>query len=101
MSYSKEIYELDKIKELIKPVIDKHGITEVYIFGSYSRNEARSDSDIDIYCDSGDIDTLIKESAFINELEAVLKKKVDVVTIGSRMHPFFKEQLDKDKIRII
>ena len=101
MEYNKDVYTLDKIKELIKPVIDKHGITEVYLFGSYARNEARSDSDIDLYCSSGDIETLIQESAFIRELEAALNKKVDLVTIGSQMHPFFKEQLDKDMIRII
>ena len=101
MEYNKDVYTLDKIKELIKPVIDKHGITEVYLFGSYARNEARSDSDIDLYCSSGDIETLIQESAFIRELEAALNKKVDLVTIGSQMHPFFKEQLDNDMIRII
>ena len=76
MEYNKDVYTLDKIKELIKPVIDKHGITEVYLFGSYARNEARSDSDIDLYCSSGDIETLIQESAFIRELEAALNKKL-------------------------
>ena len=101
MKANKEIYTLERIKELIEPVMDKHQITEVYIFGSYARGEARSDSDVDIYCSSGDIETLIEESAFINELSEVLKKKVDLVTIGSKMHAFFKEQLDKDKIRII
>ena len=101
MRLNKDIYTLDQIKELVKPVMDKYGIAEVYIFGSYARNEARSDSDVDIYCSSGDIQTLIEESAFIRELESALNKKVDVVTIGSKMHSFFKEQLDKDKIRII
>ena len=101
MRRNKDIYTLDQIKELIKPVMDKHSIAEVYIFGSYARHEARSDSDIDIYCSSGDIESLIQESALIRELESALSKKVDVVAIGSKMHPFFKEQLDKDKIRII
>ena len=101
MEHSKDIYTLVKIKELIKPVMDKHQITEVYIFGSYARGEARSDSDVDIYCSSGDVKSLIQESAFIRELETALHKKVDLVTIGSRMHDYFREQLDKDKVRII
>ena len=101
MKYSKDIYTLEKIKGLIKPVMDKHQITEVYIFGSYARGQARSDSDVDIYCSSGDLESLIQESAFIRELETALCKKVDLVTIGSQMHDYFREQLDKDKIRII
>lgn len=101
MKPNKEIYTLERIKELIKPVMDKHQVAEVYIFGSYARGEARSDSDVDIYCSSGDVETLLQEVNFIEELEKALHKKVDLVTIGSKMHDFFRKQLDKDKIRII
>ena len=83
------------------PVIDKHQITEVYIFGSYARGEANGGSDVDIYCGKGDVKSLYDEVDFKEELEIALGKKVDVVTIGSQMHDYFKEQLDKDKIRII
>ena len=34
------------------------------------------------------------------DIEEALGKKVDVVTIGSKMHQYFKEQLEKDKIKI-
>ena len=101
MKPNKEIYTLEKIKKLIKPVMDKHQITEVYIFGSYARGEARSDSDIDIYCGAGDVKTLYDETDFIEELEKALSKKVDLVTIGSKMSSFFERQLNKDKIKII
>ena len=94
------ILTIKQIKERIKPVIDKHGIDEVYLFGSYSRGEANSNSDVDIYCSSGDLKSLLDEVSFIEELESALSKKVDVVTIGSQMHWYFKEQLEKDKIRI-
>ena len=94
------ILTIKQIKERIKPVIDKHGIDEVYLFGSYARGEANSNSDVDIYCSSGDLKSLLDEVSFIEELESALSKKVDVVTIGSQMHWYFKEQLEKDKIRI-
>ena len=94
------VLTIKQIRERIKPVMVKHNIDEVYLFGSYARGEARSDSDVDIYCSSGDIRTLYDEIDFIEELEHALGKKVDVVTIGSEMRYYFKEQLEEDKIRI-
>lgn len=95
-----EILTIKEIKRRIKPVMEKHGIDEVYLFGSYARGEANRNSDVDIYCSNGDIETLYHVVAFNEELEKALGKKVDVVTIGSQMHDFFRQQLDEDKIRI-
>ena len=95
-----EILTIKEIKQRIKPVMEKHGIDEVYLFGSYARGEANRNSDVDIYCSSGDIRTLYHEVDFNEELEKALGKKVDVVTIGSQMHDFFRQQLEEDKIRI-
>ncbi len=97
---SPSILTIKQIKERIRPVIQKHGIKEVYLFGSYARGEANSNSDIDIYCDSGDADTLIKLSAFKREMKEALEKDVDIVTIGSSIDDYFREQLEEDKIRI-
>lgn len=94
------ILTIKQIKERIKPVMERHGVKSVYLFGSYARGEANSNSDIDIYCDRGDVDTLFKAVAFNDELEKALGKKVDVVTIGSRMHDFFRQQLEEDMIKI-
>ena len=97
---SPEILTIKQIKERIKPVMSKHHIDEVYLFGSYARGEANRNSDVDIYCGKGDVDTLWKFSSFCDELEEALGKKVDVVTIGSQMDDYFKQQLDEDKIKI-
>lgn len=94
------VLTIKQIKERIKPIMVRHGIKNVYLFGSYARGEANSNSDVDIYCDSGDVDTLFKAVAFNKELEKALGKKVDVVTIGSRMHDYFKKQLEEDMIKI-
>ncbi len=95
------ILTIKEIKTKIKPVIDKHKIKEVYLFGSYARGEANAESDVDIYCSKGDVDSLLKRSALIRELKEALGKEVDVVTIGSNLKDRFKEQLDQDKIQII
>lgn len=94
------ILTIKQIKERIKPIMLNHKIENVYLFGSYSRGEANRDSDVDIYCDKGDVDTLWKFSSFCDELEEALGKKVDVVTIGSQMHEYFRQQLEEDMIKI-
>ena len=94
------ILTVKQIRERIRPIVEKHHIDEVYLFGSYARGEAGPDSDVDIYCSSGDIETLYGEMDLIDELEQALGKKVDLVTIGSQMHEFFRKQLEEDKIRI-
>ena len=97
---SSGILTIKQIKTLIKPVINKYHISDVYLFGSYARGEARSDSDVDIYCSSGDIKSLFMLSHLKGELEEALGKKVDVVTIGSQMHDYFKRSLEEDMIKI-
>lgn len=94
------ILTIKQIKERIKPIMNKHNVKDVYLFGSYSRGEANRNSDVDIYCGEGDIRTLYDEVDFIDELEKALGKKVDVVTIGSQMHDFFRQQLEEDMIKL-
>ena len=94
------ILTIKQIKDKIKPVIKRYNVEDVYFFGSYARGEANRDSDVDIYCSSGDIKSLYDEIDFIDELELALGKKVDVVTIGSQMTDFFRLQLEEDKIKI-
>ncbi|MCR5564422.1 MAG: nucleotidyltransferase domain-containing protein [Gammaproteobacteria bacterium] len=95
-----EILTIKQIKEKIKPVIEKYHFNDVYLFGSYARGEATRDSDVDIYCDKGDADTLFKMSSLKEELENALNKNVDIVTIGSQMHDYFRQQLEEDMIKI-
>ena len=94
------VLSIKQIKDRIKPIIKKHQIKDVYLFGSYSRGEANENSDVDIYCDKGDLRTLYDEVDLIDEFENALGKKVDLVTIGSRMQDFFKQQIEEDMIKI-
>ncbi|MCQ2794425.1 MAG: nucleotidyltransferase domain-containing protein [Bacilli bacterium] len=94
------VLTIKEIKDRILPIFKKHNIHEAYLFGSYARGEAKNSSDIDIYCEPGDVKTLIKQGFFEDELTNALKKDVDIVFIDSKMDNHFKEQLEKDKIRI-
>ena len=94
------VLTIKQIKERIRPIMAKHKVEDVYLFGSYARGEANSDSDVDLYCSSGDIETLYDEVSFIEELKIALGKEVDLVIIGSQMHDYFREQLEEDMIKL-
>lgn len=94
------VLTIKKIKEQILPILRKYGIIEVYLYGSYSRGEATYKSDVDIYCEAGNVKTLIEQGILEDELKTALQKDVDLIFIGTKMDAFFQEQLDKDKIRL-
>ena len=94
------VLTIKQIKTRLLPVMAKHNIHEIYLFGSYARGEATNKSDVDIYCESGDVRTLIDQGFFEEELEKALGKEVDIVFIGSRMDDYFREQLEGDLIKL-
>lgn len=73
-------------------------ITKAWLFGSFSRGEERSDSDVDILVtlDANAHVGLIKFSAMRCDLEEILQRNVDLVVDGSLM-PFAVESANRDK----
>ena len=94
------VLTIKQIRERIKPIMEKHQIKDVYLFGSYSRGEANRGSDVDLYCDKGDVNSLWKLSAFYDELRNALGKDVDIVTIGTDLDEIFKKEIEKDMLKI-
>lgn len=94
------IYTIKEIKKIIKPILNKYGIFEIYLFGSYARGEARENSDIDIYCDKGNIRTFIDQGMLEDELENALNKKIDIIFTSSTLNEYFKEQIMEDMIKL-
>ena len=77
MSY--EIYNIDKLQYLLKPVFEDHGVKKAILFGSYSKGTADADSDVDILVDSN-----LKGLQFVGLVEAIreaLDKEVDVLDV--------------------
>ena len=97
---NKSIYTIKEIKTIIKPILNKYGITEIYLFGSYARGEANKSSDIDIYCNKGNVKTFIDQGLLEDELEKALNKKVDIVFDSSYIDDYFKMQIMEDMIKL-
>lgn len=97
---NKSIYTIKEIKTIIKPILNKYGITEIYLFGSYARGEAKESSDIDIYCNKENVKTFIDQGLLEDELEKALNKKVDIVFDSSYIDDYFKMKIIKDMIKL-
>ena len=97
---SSSIYTIKEIKSIIKPILNKYGINDIYLFGSYARGEAKDSSDIDIYCDKGNIRTFIDQGLLEDELEEALNKKVDIIFDSSYIDEYFKKQIMEDMIKL-
>jgi len=94
-----EPYTIAEIKEKIADTARHYGIQKVYLFGSYARGEAGTESDIDICIEKGKIRTLFELSGFCQDLEESLGNKVDVVTTMG-LSGDFKEQIERDMVLI-
>ena len=78
---TKKIYTIEEIKKCIVQILKKYGIEKAYIFGSYARNEASENSDIDIMIVGGNkLKTILDMAGFEIELKNNLKKDVDVIS---------------------
>lgn len=97
---NKSVYTIKEIKNKIKPILNKYGIYDIYLFGSYARGEATNNSDIDIYCENGNIRTLIDQGKLIDELEESLGKRVDIIFPSSYIEENFKKQIMEDLIKL-
>ena len=78
---AKEKMSVQEIMSTVKPLADRYKIKEVYLFGSYARDEADSESDIDLLVYGGEGFKLTRVFAFAEELRELLDKKVDVFEI--------------------
>lgn len=90
-------YTLQEIREKTVPIARDFGIEKMSLFGSYARNEARNDSDVDIFIREGKLKGVYQYMAFVFALEDALKCHVDVVMDGIR-DDLFLDNIAKDEV---
>jgi hypothetical protein len=75
-----KIYTVEEIKDIVTPIAESHGVSKVYLFGSYARREATAKSDVDIWIDRGKVRTLFALGGLYADLEEQLHKSIDIIT---------------------
>lgn len=78
---------------------DSLGIERIGLFGSFARNEANANSDIDILISLKKPDLLLY-STITQQLETVFERKVDLISSKSKFPDSFKAQLEKEVLYV-
>lgn len=103
------VYTIDELRKIITPVTKKYGIPAVYIFGSYARNEATDQSDVDVLIDrtGSTIRSMYDLGGLYEELREHIGKEIDLVTTQTlaqdstrRRTPLFVDNVESERVTI-
>jgi predicted nucleotidyltransferase len=78
---------------------EKYGISNIGLFGSYSKDKGHDKSDIDIIVETEEPD-LFTLGHIKDELEKLLHTTVDIVRKREKMNPYLKKHIEKDAIYV-
>jgi len=90
---------LDKLSSAKTDLKKKFGIEEMALFGSYARDEAREESDVDIAILKMDLKSGFDIIRAKNYLQEYLNRDIDIGTFNS-MKTFIKKRIKKDFIYV-
>jgi len=95
---TRALRELDL--ERLVSIARKNGATSVSLFGSFSRGQADSASDLDLLIEFEKGRTLLDLVRLERELESVLGMDVDVVTPSS-LHPSIRDSVMEQRVQVL
>ena len=92
------MFSIEEIKQKVAPVSKRHGLKNVYLFGSYARGEARQESDVDLLIEPNGVKSLFELGGIYADFKDALGTDVDVVTTGATDK--FLNRIEDDRILI-
>ncbi|MBU0633372.1 nucleotidyltransferase domain-containing protein [bacterium] len=87
---------LNYLKEHYQEFHEKYSVEKIGLFGSYARDEASEDSDVDIFVQMKP--NLFDMIAVKEQIEEDLQTKVDIIREHKNIKPFLLEMIHKDLI---
>jgi predicted nucleotidyltransferase len=91
--------EIRRQRESIIQIAHAHGATNIRVFGSVARGEDTANSDIDFLMDFETDRSLIDLVAAKIELEELLGRKVDVITVQA-LHPMMRQVVMREAVKL-
>lgn len=83
---------VEQYRSQILTIARENGVRNVRVFGSMARNEARSDSDLDLLVDIEKGKSGLALGGFLADVSELVHRKVDVVTEKS-LHPRIRDKV--------
>lgn len=74
---SQKVYSIDEIKEILSTLLKNMPVYRVILFGSYAKNSANKNSDIDLIIDTKGTLMGFKLYSLITKIKEAFKKNVD------------------------
>ena len=87
---------LNYLKEHYSEFKNKYNVEKIGLFGSYARDEATENSDIDIFIKMKP--SLFDMVAIKEQIENDLNRKVDIIREHKNIKPIFLKMIQKDLI---
>ena len=87
--------DLHRRRDALIAIAARHGASNLRLFGSALRGEERGDSDIDLLVDLAEDRGFDDYLALVEEMEAVLARRVDVV-IERSLSPHFRPYIEAE-----
>jgi uncharacterized protein len=87
---------LNYLREHYQEFHNKYNVEKIGLFGSYARDEATKDSDVDIFVKMKP--NMFGMIAIKEQIEEDLHTKVDIIREHKNIKPFFLEMINKDLI---
>ncbi len=100
---NKEMLSTEQLHALLKAFKEQHGedyhLRALGYFGSYARNEATAESDVDIVFET-EAPNLFRTSRMRQDLVEWLGRPVDVVRLRRMMNPRLKARIQKEAVYV-
>ena len=93
------MYTIPEIRSAFLPVFEKYNVRKAILFGSYAKNNATEQSDIDLLIEKGSPMSLLKLSGMRQAVEEALGISVDLLTL-SGIEDDFKKDIEGTEILI-
>src|ERR1700720_4216881 len=80
--------------------LHRFGVARLYLFGSVARQEARSDSDVDLFFDTDNPRFSLIELVDVQDrVSDILGTETDVMTRAS-LHPMLRHKIEGEALRV-
>lgn len=80
----------------VRAVCRKYGVDSLFVFGSFARDEAQHDSDIDLLVSFSRRVSLLRMVALERELSQLLGREVDLQTEAA-LSPYLRDRILKER----
>jgi Predicted nucleotidyltransferases len=86
-------------REAILAAATRHGVTDIKVFGSVARGDAREDSDVDFLVEVGPQPSAFFPGGLVLDLEEILGRHVDVVE-PEGLHHLLKDRVLREAVPV-